>query len=106
MDTCRSLPQVLYHRSPVANRESILAKGLIGGRNLSGHWCIYLSENRDTWKSLGQDMDIWKVSTYGLCVNDFSSVDQDLDEFLYWGKTNGIISIPPHFLSLLQQVRG
>ena len=38
-------------------------------------------------------MDLWKVLTGGLKLNEFTRVDEKLDEVLYWGKINGKIAI-------------
>ena len=92
-------PKYLWHISPKYNQESIKRNGLIGGNN--GGWCIYLSHRWDSWINLNNDYNLWKVSTDNLNIDEFTTVDEKLDETLYWGKINGIVKIPKENLTLI-----
>lgn len=86
------LPRYLYHYAPKSCRDSIESNGLVGKNN--GRWAIYLAESPETWRGLHESADLWRVSTKVLNENDFSVVDSDLDEVLYWGKIDEEIRIP------------
>ena len=88
----RNLPKYLYHYAPKSCRASIESNGLVGKNN--GRWAIYLAENPETWRGLHQSADLWCVFTEYLEEKDFSIVDPDLDEVLYWGKIYEEIRIP------------
>lgn len=94
----KKMPDYLYHYSPKENRLSILENGLIGSHN--GGWCIYLAENPNSWKV--NNSDCWKVSTKNLDCMDFTSVDEGIDEVLYWGKINGKIAISKDNIELCE----
>lgn len=92
-------PKYLYHCSSKENRQSILENGLVGGHG--GAWCIYLSEEPKSWKQ--EEMDLWEILTDGLKLNEFTIVDEKLDEVLYWGKINGKITIPKENVKLCKE---
>lgn len=94
----KKMPEFLYHYSPKGNRAYILKEGLIGSHN--GGWCIYLAENPNSWKV--NNSDCWKVSTKNLDCMDFTSVDEGIDEVLYWGKINGKIAISKDNIELCE----
>lgn len=85
------LPKYLYHYAPKSFRDSIESNGLIGKND--GRWAIYLAESPETWRGLHESADLWRVSTEGLEAKDFSIVDSNLDEVLYWGKSSDKICI-------------
>jgi hypothetical protein len=88
------IPRYLYHYSPISNHNDILAYGLIGANN--GKWAIYLASSPHSWRGLHKSADLWRIDTALLDPSQFSVVDPNLDEILYWGKDNlGKIAIPP-----------
>lgn len=93
-------PSYLWHYLPRINREEIFKNGIIGNHN--GRWCIYLSHRYDSWKGLIADWDLWKVSTEHLNIDDFSIVDENVDEVLYWGKCGNKICIPNSEIILVE----
>ena len=95
----KNIPKYLYHCSPKTNRQSILKNGLIGGHN--GTWGIYLSENPDSWKT--SDIDLYKVCTDNLNINEFYTVDEKLDETIYFGKIKNKICIPNNNVKLVEE---
>ncbi len=93
----KSVPRCLYHVTTPVNARNILKTGLIGDHN--GHWCIYLSEFPTSWVGLHHNSVVLKVIVETLNPNDFTKVDPNLDEFLYWGKPDGnTIRIPPELI--------
>lgn len=86
-----NIPKYLYHYAPKSCRDAIDKYGLVGKNG--GHWAIYLAESTETWRCLHESADLWCVFTDDLEAKDFSIVDQDLDEVLYWGKSSDKICI-------------
>lgn len=88
------IPRYLYHYSPISSHTGILSNGLVGNNN--GKWAIYPAASPRSWRGLHKFADLWRIDTSLLDHSQFSVVDQDLDEILYWGKDNsGKIAIPP-----------
>lgn len=94
----KPMPEFLYHWSPKGNRKSIMEKGLVGSHY--GGWCIYLAENPESWRH--ERFDCWQVSTKNLNCEDFTRVDEGLDEVLYWGRLDKKIAISKMELKLLK----
>ena len=87
------IPRSLYHYSSISNHTDILSKGLVGKNN--GKWAIYLAISPRSWRGLHKFADLWRIDTSLLDPSQFSVVDPNLDEILYWGKDNsGKIAIP------------
>lgn len=95
----KDIPKYLYHCSPKTNRQSILENGLIGKYN--GTWGIYLSENPNSWKT--SDLDLYKVCTDNLDINEFYTVDEKLDETIYFGKIKNKVCIPNNNIKLMEE---
>lgn len=94
------IPRYLYHYSPISNHTDILSDGLVGKNN--GKWAIYLATNPRSWRGLHKFADLWRIDTALLDPSQFSVVDPNLDEILYWGKDNlGKIAIPPTHITHL-----
>lgn len=76
-----------------------MEKGLVGSHH--GGWCVYLAENPESW---GREcFDCWQVSTKNLNCEDFTKVDESLDEVLYWGRLDKKIAISKMELKLLKE---
>lgn len=89
-----NIPDTLYHRTTKQACTSIRVNGLLGSHN--GHWAIYLSKHQDSWAGLhGSNNALFSVDTHNLDKNEFTFIDPELDEILYWGKIDGVIKIPP-----------
>lgn len=87
------IPRYLYHYSAISNHTDILSNGLVGKNN--GKWAIYLATSPHSWRSLHKFADLWRIDTCLLDSSQFSMVNPNLDEILYWGKDNsGKITIP------------
>ena len=95
----KEMPDYLYHYSPKENRNSIMNNGLIGSHE--GKWCIYLAENPESWKRLGNDL--YRINTENLNPIDFTSADETMDEVLYWGRIKGKIAIPKEYIELIKE---
>ena len=94
------IPRYLYHYSPISNHTDILSNGLVGKNN--GKWAIYLATSPRSWRGLHKFADLWRIDTTLLDPSQFSVVDPNLDEILYWGKDNfGKITIPPFHITHL-----
>ena len=94
------IPRYLYHYSSISNHTGILSNGLVGMNN--GKWAIYLAASPRSWRGLHKFADLWRIDTSLLDRSQFSVVDPDLDEILYWGKDNlGKIAIPPCYITHL-----
>ena len=94
------IPRYLYHYSSISNHTGILSNGLVGMNN--GKWAIYLAASPRLWRGLHKFADLWRIDTSLLDRSQFSVVDPDLDEILYWGKDNlGKIAIPPCYITHL-----
>lgn len=87
-----NIPKYLYHYAPKSCRDAIDKYGLVGKNR--GQWAIYLAESPETWRCLHESADLWCVFTDDLDERNFSVVDPDLDELLYWGKIDEEIRIP------------
>ncbi len=94
------IPRYLYHYSSISNHTGILSNGLVGKNN--GKWAIYLAASPRSWRGLHKFADLWRIDTSLLDPSQFSVVDPDLDEILYWGKDNsGKIAIPYLYITHL-----
>lgn len=95
-------PNILYHHSPVENRESILKHGLLTmyGARRGGHEAIFLT---DKPKFGGQVTDVWEVNVRGLPVQEDITTDLDYEEIeKVYGNWYAIYEdIPPERLRLI-----